>query len=158
MIVNFTPITTIRKPALAVAGLLALAGCVPPPGAPTTTGRSAAATSPYAMAPAAPRTPPPAIRPPAEIAPPTPVAPSFSGPMDSRTGMRQSAVVSVSGNADRGFSGIFRPKQTEPASVDGAAARLCGDAGVASARTNSGGGSSAMPGVSVMVVKCGATA
>ena len=46
MIVNFTPITTIRKPALAVAGLLALAGCVPPPGAPTTTGRSAAATSP----------------------------------------------------------------------------------------------------------------
>ena len=30
MIVNFTPITTIRKPALAVAGLLALAGCVPP--------------------------------------------------------------------------------------------------------------------------------
>ena len=110
MIVNFTPITTIRKPALAVAGLLALAGCVPPPGAPTTTGRSAAATSPYAMAPAAPRTPPPAIRPPAEIAPPTPVAPSFSGPMDSRTGMRQSAVVSVSGNADRGFSVIFRPK------------------------------------------------
>ena len=154
-----SPLRTTRKPALALAGLLALAGCVPPPAAtttataPVTPGSSSTAGSPYAPPPA--RTIPEPTTPPAEVAPPAPAAPSYSGPVDSRTGMRQSAVVSVSGDATRGFSVIYRPKNTEPASVEGAAATLCGDAGVASSRTNSGGGASAMPGVNIMIVKCG---
>lgn len=156
---------TLRNPAIALAGLLALAGCMPPPAtapatAPTTSGSTATAASPYAPPPARATPPAPVITPPVEETPapePVPAAPSYSGPVDSRTGMRQSAVVSVSGNETRGYSVIYRPKNTEPASVDGAAAKLCGDAGVASSRSNGGGGASAMPGVNVMVVKCGAT-
>ena len=163
MTVIITP-RSLRNPTLAFAGLLALAGCMPPPAtapatAPSTAGSTATAASPYAPPPAR-ATPAPVITPPEEVTPapePVPATPSYSGPVDSRTGMRQSAVVSVSGNEARGYSVIYRPKNTEPASVDGAAAKLCGDAGVASSRNNSGGGASAMPGVNVMVVKCGAT-
>ena len=81
-----------------------------------------------------------------------------SGPLDARTGLHQSALVSVSGSADSQFIVLFRPGQTASSNVDAAPAKLCGSAGVASSRTNSPGSGSAMPGVQTMIVKCGATA
>ncbi|MCF3974089.1 hypothetical protein [Paracoccus salsus] len=154
-----------RGRAAAVLAVLSLAGCAVVPAHLQTPAARSSAPAPAARAATAPAAVP-APRPiemplpaaaPAASQPeePKPAAPGFSGPVDARTGMRQNAVVAVTGNADRGFSVLFRPDRTEPASVEGVAGRLCGDAGVASARTNTSGGSSAMPGVKVMVVKCG---
>ncbi|MBU3029944.1 hypothetical protein [Paracoccus marinaquae] len=152
--------TTRPRPAFAgpcaaapVLAVLVLAGCmVAPPSAmiaPAPRTPAAAITSPYAPATTAPTAP---------TLPEVPAAPTFSGAVDGRTGMRQAAVVAVSGDAGSGYTVLFRPAQTEPASVNGVPGRLCGDTGVASSRTNSPGAGSAMPGVQIMIVKCGAAA
>lgn len=134
--------------------VLALAGCVATPMTPSVQApsRSAAAPSPYRTAPE-----PSAVQPaPVPVVPAAPAAPAYSGATDSRTGLRQAAVVAVTGNEASGYTVLFRPARTEPASVDAAPRQLCGDAGVASSRTNAPGSSSAMPGVQIMIVKCGA--
>lgn len=85
-----------------------------------------------------------------------PAAPRYSGGVDARTGLRQGAVVALTGDRATGFNLLFRPDRTEPASVEAAPARLCGSTGVASSRKNTPGAGSAMPGVQIMIVKCGA--
>ncbi|MFV0303282.1 MAG: hypothetical protein ACK5IP_20845 [Paracoccus sp. (in: a-proteobacteria)] len=140
----------------AVAALIAaltLSACAtaPAPNSPVTS--AVPRPMPYRVLPAP--TPAPE-RPAAAVTPAAPAAPAYSGAIDPRTGLRQSAVVAVSGDAASGYTLLYRPRNTEPASVDGAAGRLCGDAGVASSRSNSSGSGSAMPGVQIMIVKCNA--
>ncbi|AUH63154.1 hypothetical protein [Paracoccus zhejiangensis] len=144
--------------ALTLLAALALSACaVAPmatnaPVAPVTSAPPPA--SPYRTLPAPAPTRPAA--PVAPVAPATPPAPTYSGGFDARTGLRQSAVVGVSGDASSGYTMMYRPARTEPATVDAAAGKLCGDAGVASSRSNSAGSGSAMPGVQIMIVKCNA--
>ena len=141
---------------------LALAGCVAvpaanAPAAPPAPARPALepvgpVPSPYGTAiarvPDAPRPTPVAVTP--------PPAPVISGPLDPRTGMHQSAVVAVSGDAASRFTVLFRPASTDAGKVSAAPAKLCGGAGksVGSSRTNSPGSGSAMPGVQIMIVTC----
>lgn len=145
---------------------LTLAGCVAvpaanAPAAPPAPARPALepvgpVPSPYGTAiarvPDAPRPTPVAVTPP----PAPPPAPVISGPLDPRTGMHQSAVVAVSGDAASRFTVLFRPGGTDAAKVSAAPAKLCGGAGksVGSSRTNSPGSGSAMPGVQIMIVTC----
>ncbi|MFV0385798.1 hypothetical protein [Paracoccus sp. (in: a-proteobacteria)] len=138
-----------------VIGAMALAGCMGPvpPAATIPTAPVQSQPDPYALTR---RTIPETPSIPDTALPEQPSAPAYSGAVDGRTGMRQSAVVAVTGNASSGYSVLFRPDRTEPASVDSAPAQLCGDAGVASSRKNAPGAGSAMPGVQIMVVKCGA--
>lgn len=138
---------------LNAAGLLAallLAGCVQtvPVSAPP----------PVAAAPAVPAVPPvaaPTVRP----APPAPIpaAPAIpAGPVDSRTGLHQAALISVTGDADSRFTVLFRPAQTDAGKISAAPAQLCRQAGrdLKDSRTNKPGAGSAMPGVQMMIVTC----
>lgn len=141
-----------------IASLSLLAGCVAPPAARQAAQPSVpAATRPAAANPSALQartlTDAPAAVTPVAVAPATP---SYSGAVDGRTGLRQSAVVAVTGDAASGYTVLFRPARTEATSVEAAPARLCGGSGVASSRTNAPGAASAMPGVQIMIVKCGA--
>ncbi len=72
--------------------------------------------------------------------------------------MHQAAVVSISGNAERHFTVLFRPALTEPARIEAAPAQICQSAGrsLAGSKTNTPGSSSAMPGVQTMIVHCAA--
>ncbi|TRW98357.1 hypothetical protein FNJ84_06150 [Paracoccus sp. M683] len=81
-----------------------------------------------------------------------------TGPIDGRTGLHQAALVSISGSADSQYTVLFRPSATDQTHIENAPARLCDEAGraLASSRTNSPGSSSAMPGVQIMIVTCGA--
>lgn len=152
------------SPAAALLAALALSACAVAPVAPTApinapVQSAVPPASPYRPAPARPA---PVVTPtaPVESAVPsasaTTSAPSYSGAIDSRTGLRQSAVVAVSGDAGSGYTVLYRPANTEPASVDAAPGKLCGTDGVASSRKNSPGSGSAMPGVQIMIVKCNA--
>lgn len=139
--------------------VLALSACAVAPVAPTAPPAPVTSAvppaSPYRIAPR--RDPAPVVSSnPAPVESAVPVPRTYSGAVDSRTGLRQAAVVAVSGDASSGYTMLYRPSQTEPASVDGAAGKLCGSAGVASSRTNSPGSGSAMPGVQIMIVKCNA--
>ncbi|WP_299838512.1 hypothetical protein [uncultured Paracoccus sp.] len=148
--------------ALTLLAALALSACaVAPmatnaPVAPPVTSAPPPA-SPYRTLPApAPTRPAVPVAPTTPVAPATPPAPTYSGGFDGRTGLRQSAMVGLSGDAASGYTMMYRPARTEPATVDAAAGKLCGDAGVASSRSNSAGSGSAMPGVQIMIVKCNA--
>lgn len=135
-----------------VLGALALSGCVQTATAPVVTAPPPAAAPiappvPRTVTPVTPVTPPPA---------PAPVAPVATGPVDSRTGLHQAAVVAVTGDADSRFTVLFRPSLTAPSNVEAAPAAICRQAGrsVESSRTNAPGGASAMPGVQIMIVEC----
>ncbi|AUH34977.1 hypothetical protein [Paracoccus tegillarcae] len=152
-----------RTRPIAALGLIALtlAACAQPIANPAELGpnapvRSAVPESPYRAATSRmrPAQPAPVIAAPIPVAPAVPTGPS--GPLDARTGLHQSALVSVSGSADSQFIVLFRPGQTDSDSIDTAPGKLCGATGVASSRTNSPGSGSAMPGVQTMIVKCGA--
>ena len=152
---------TRTRMALTLLAALALSACaVAPvattaPTAPVTSAKPPA--SPYRTLPApAPSRPAVPVAPAAPVAPATPPAPTYSGGFDGRTGLRQSAMVGLSGDAASGYTMMYRPARTEPASVDAAPGKLCGDAGVASSRSNSAGSGSAMPGVQIMIIKCNA--
>lgn len=142
--------------ALSVSGCVAV---VAPPEAPTAPAAvppvARPATVPAATVNRVPDAPPaaPVVAP---AATPAAVTPRASGPIDARTGLHQSAVVAVTGNATRGYSVLFRPAQTDSDKVAAAPAKLCGSAGVASSRNQPPRSGSAMPGVAVMVVTCGA--
>ena len=148
---------------LAMAGCVAVPATTPPP-APVAPAAPrlepvGPVPSPYGTAIArVPDAPAPAATPVAAVPVPSrpavPAAPT--GPRDGRTGLHQAAVVAVTGDATRGFSVLYRPTATDAASVSAAPAKLCGGSGVASSATNSPRAGSAMPGVNVMVVKCGA--
>lgn len=150
--------TRTLKPA-AMLGLVAtlVAGCVQPPmaGAPVT---GAPATTPQAPAATSPK--PPVI--PAPVTPPVPVAPAQpelkTGPVDSRTGLQQAALVSISGDVNSRYIVLLRPEQANPGQVDAAPAKLCGQDGrsVANSKKNAPGAGSAMPGVQIMIVECSA--
>ncbi|MCZ0962164.1 hypothetical protein [Paracoccus benzoatiresistens] len=136
---------------LSLLALCALAGCVQP------------ATVPVPQAPAAPAAPaaPRVVTPAVPAAPPVaaPAAPAApTGPVDSRTGLHQASLISVSGDADSRFTVLFRPAQTEAARIDAAPAQLCRQAGrgLEDSRTNKPGAGSAMPGVQMMIVTCSA--
>lgn len=137
----------IRLSALLAA--FALSGCMQPATAPAPAPQSPASP----QAPAAPRVVTPAAPP---AAPPAPAA--LSGPVDSRTGLHQAALISVSGDADSRFTLLFRPSLTEAARIDAAPAQLCRQAGrdLKDSRTNTPGAGSAMPGVQMMIVTCSA--
>lgn len=143
---------------VAMLGFVAamVAGCVQPTTtAPVTT---------------APPTPAPVQRPqvatpaptPAPVAPTTPAAPAqptrHSGPVDSRTGLQQAALVSISGDVDSRYIVLLRPAQANPGQVEAAPAKLCGQDGrsVDNSKTNSPGSGAAMPGVQIMIVECSA--
>lgn len=145
-------------PAMLLAAL-ALSACAVAPVGPTPIVPNAPVQS--AVPPASPyrprlSRPAPVVTSPAPVQSAVPDAPRYSGAIDSRTGLRQSAVVAVSGDASSGYTMLYRPANTEPASVDAAAGKLCGSSGVSSSRTNSPGSGSAMPGVQIMIVKCNA--
>lgn len=156
-------------PAIALGLItLALAGCVQPAGsisapyagAPV---QSAVPNSPYR---ATIQTPPPAPRMNAPVQSAVPGSTSLDervlvnpGPVDSRTGMYQAALVSVMGGADSGrYTVMFRPERSTPAQVDAAPATICAQSGssVVSSRTNSPSSGSAMPGIQIMIVECSA--
>lgn len=137
---------------LNAAGLLAallLAGCVQtvPAAAPPPVAAPAAPAAPSVTVPSAPVAPPVA----APAAPPGP-----TGPVDSRSGLHQASVISITGDADSRFTVLFRPAQTDAAKIDAAPAQLCRGAGrdLADSRTNKPGAGSAMPGVQMMIVTC----
>lgn len=131
----------------------ALAGCMAPVQAPP----------PPPAAPAAPAAPPPpVVVPAAPVAPPVaaPATPALpAGPVDSRTGLHQAAVIAVTGDADSRYTVLFRPAQTDPGKIAAAPAQLCRQAGrdLADSRTNTPGAGSAMPGVQMMIVTCSAS-
>ena len=166
-----TPQNSARGPAIFAAlrtgalllSALTLSGCVgyasiragqPLPAAPaasaptTTAATTAAAPAPRVV------TPPPASTP--APAPAAPAAPA--GPLDARSGLHQASVVSISGGADSRYTVLFRPALTEPSRIEAAPAQLCRQAGrsLKSSKTNKPGSSSAMPGVQMMIVECGA--
>lgn len=144
-----------RIPFAFSAAALLLAGCVqvvPQPAplpAPVAPVPRPVVAAPAPVRPAAPVVVTPAPDP----ARPAPVA---VGPRDGRTGLPQSSLVSVSGDASSRFTVLFRPNQADAASIAGAPARLCGAAGVANTRTQPPRSGSAMPGVQILVVECGA--
>ena len=144
-----------RRSTAALLAALVLSACAVAPTAPTAPVQSA-------VPPASPHRPAPSLSAPvisdstAPVQSAVPAASRYSGAIDGRTGMRQSAVVAVNGDAASGYTMLYRPSQTEPASVDAAAGKLCGSSGVASSRKNSPGSGSAMPGVQIMIVKCNA--
>lgn len=155
---------TVGTKAAALLAALALAGCVAAPVVPPVATAPVTSTAPVPR-PANPYPTQPRIVAPApapvtttRLEPAAPAAPSFSGGIDGRTGMRQSSVVAVTGDASRGYTVLFRPKDTEAASVEAAPGKLCGASGVASSRTNAPGAGSAMPGVQIMIVKCNTAA
>lgn len=157
---------------LFVLPLTALAGCVQPvvmPAAPrpapvTPAPSTAPVPRPVAPpvhvpdAPAAIPAPAPATATVAPTTAPNPAPAAPSGPLDSRTGLHQAAIVAVTGNATRGFTVLLRPDATQPARISAAPGKLCGAKGVASSATNTPKSGSAIPGVQVMVVKCGGNA
>ncbi len=81
-----------------------------------------------------------------------------AGPVDARTGLDQAALVSVSGDADSRFNVLFRPEQTQAARVEAMPAKLCAQSNrtVTNSKTNKPGSGSAMPGVQIMIIECGA--
>ncbi|WEF23370.1 hypothetical protein [Paracoccus sp. S3-43] len=140
---------------LNAAGLLAallLAGCMQ--------AVPVAAPPPVAAAPAVPTVPPvavPTVRPAPPV--PAPAVPAIpAGPVDSRTGLHQAALISVTGDADSRFTVLFRPAQTDAGRIEAAPAQLCRGAGrdLKDSRTNKPGAGSAMPGVQMMIVTCAA--
>lgn len=136
-----------RLSAILAMGLLA--GCVQ-----TVTAPAPVAPPPPAV-PAVPRV----VVPVAPVAPPVAVPavpPVVSGPVDGRSGLHQASVISITGDADRRFTVLFRPAQTDAARIEAAPAQLCRGAGrdVADSRTNKPGAGSAMPGVQMMIVTC----
>lgn len=146
-----------RRSAAALLAAFALSACAVAPVAPT----APPAPVQSAVPPASPyrsvlTRPEPVVSIAAPVVSAVPDAPRYSGAVDGRTGLRQSAVVAVSGDAASGYTMLYRPDDTEPASVDAAAGKLCGSSGVASSRKNSPGSGSAMPGVQIMIVKCNA--
>lgn len=146
-----TPIVNMSRLS-ALLAVCALAGCMAPATPPT--------PQPAPAVPAAPAAPRP-VTPPAPVAPPVaaPVAPPApTGPVDSRTGLHQASLISVTGDADSRFTVLFRPAQTDDAKIDAAPAQLCRQAGrsLEDSRTNKPGAGSAMPGVQMMIVTCSA--
>ncbi len=147
------PAVPLNMPGLpAFLAVCALAGCMQPVAAP--------APQPAPVAPAAPAAPR-VVTPKAPVAPPVaePAAPAVpTGPLDSRTGLHQASLISVTGDADSRFTVLFRPAQTEAARIDAAPSQLCRDAGrdLKDSRTNKPGAGSAMPGVQMMIVTCSA--
>ncbi|MDQ1900024.1 hypothetical protein RAH32_06160 [Paracoccus sp. WLY502] len=129
-----------------------LAGCVQ---------MTPAGQQPAPVAPApAPVVPPVATMPvpqsPQVVAPPAPALPT--GPVDSRTGLHQAAVIAVTGDADSRFTVLFRPARTDAGKIEAAPVQLCRSAGrgLEDSRTNKPGAGSAMPGVQMMIVTCSA--
>lgn len=148
------PLRTFRPATmLGLVGLL-LAGCVQPTTtAPVTAPPPVAAPRPQAATPA------PAPAPVTQVAPAAPAAPTrHTGPVDSRTGLQQAALVSISGDVDSRYIVFMRPAQANPGQVEAAPAKLCGQDGrsVANSKTNSPGAGAAMPGVQIMIVECSA--
>ncbi|MDO5614359.1 MAG: hypothetical protein Q4G14_14100 [Paracoccus sp. (in: a-proteobacteria)] len=135
-----------------------LAGCVqtvaPPPVATPAPTPVVAAPRPVVSVPANPAPTTPVVAVPA----PDPARPAAVavGPRDARTGLPQSSLVSVAGDASSRFTVLFRPNQADAASISAAPARLCGASGVANTRTQAPRAGSAMPGVQILVVECGA--
>lgn len=146
--------------ALLMLAAMGLAGCVQtaappvaprPVAAPVTPARVTTA-DPYAVLTQTAPAPVPVVAP----MTPAPVPAAPSGPRDARTGLHQRAVVAVTGDGARGFTVMFRAEATDAAAIAAAPATLCRSAGgsVADSRTRAPKPGSAMPGVSIMVVKC----
>lgn len=142
-----TSLTMPRLSAILAIGLLA--GCMQ------------AVPAPVAPPPAVPTVPavPRAVVPPVPVAPPVPVPavpPVATGPVDTRSGLHQASVISITGDADSRYTVLFRPAQTDGAKIQAAPAQLCRGAGrdLADSRTNQPGAGSAMPGVQMMIVTC----
>ncbi|MDO5706899.1 MAG: hypothetical protein Q4G49_17740 [Paracoccus sp. (in: a-proteobacteria)] len=145
-----------RIPFALTGAAFLLAGCVqtvaPPMVAPAPVA-PVSRPAPVAVTPPAPVVVAPVVATPA----PDPARPAAVaiGPRDGRTGLPQASVVSVAGDSNR-YTVLFRPNQADAASIAAAPARLCGAAPVSNSRTQPPRAGSAMPGVQILVVECGA--